>query len=334
MEIRVDKLETGYYMFQCKPSYKIVETRCHIKYVVVTSAAWNFGVEVAEVLKKPEPRPRVVLTDDELALKRLLTVFCMEELMKGIMEKLRALYGSTTSEILEGHTESPTMSKEARPTSHKELQIADSASPRPTASTSASGPRLSHIAEVLANEEIIQPPRVPTQHEKEQAPTPSMGTDDDDMDAPIGRSLKHKKSVGQGPREAKPRKVNTQVAAETKTDTATPREASQKSFRSQQDVDEIDAFFDSLPEVCPTGVPASSSTIPSKIPQQSTDMVQPSLLIALVSAEEQTLEKEQVMRKDSVATADDVIPSPSAAGVAPPSPSPAAVTTARSLLRR
>ncbi|GAB2284080.1 hypothetical protein Dimus_018556 [Dionaea muscipula] len=120
---------TGYWRLKCKHLLKIVETQSNIKswkvkYVYVTSKEWDFGDEVAEVLKNPEPRPREVLNEVEMSHRntferfwtggpkhwfQVITLRTLEKYqiatiphprMENMMAKLRAMYRSSGSEVL------------------------------------------------------------------------------------------------------------------------------------------------------------------------------------------------------------------------------------------
>ncbi|GAB2290397.1 hypothetical protein Dimus_024675 [Dionaea muscipula] len=120
---------TGYWSFDCRKHMRIVELRSNVKawkvkYVNVTSDEWDFREEISKVLKEPNRKPREVLNEVEISLRstfkwfwtggaplwfQVISLRTLKEngiatlphqRMEQMMARLRAMYGSTGSDIL------------------------------------------------------------------------------------------------------------------------------------------------------------------------------------------------------------------------------------------
>ncbi|GAB2289926.1 hypothetical protein Dimus_024225 [Dionaea muscipula] len=120
----------GYWRFNCREHMQIVELQNNVKawkvkYVFVTLDEWDFGDEIAEVLKEPTSKPRAILNEVEMSIRSTFERFwtsgaslwfqviflrTLEEngiaiiphpRMDQMLARLRAMYGSTGSDILE-----------------------------------------------------------------------------------------------------------------------------------------------------------------------------------------------------------------------------------------
>ncbi|GAB2296366.1 hypothetical protein Dimus_030487, partial [Dionaea muscipula] len=64
----------GYWRFNFRKYMQIVELRSNVKawkvkYINVTLDEWEFGEEISEVLKEPNPKPRAVLNEVEMSIR-------------------------------------------------------------------------------------------------------------------------------------------------------------------------------------------------------------------------------------------------------------------------
>ncbi|GAB2296371.1 hypothetical protein Dimus_030492 [Dionaea muscipula] len=178
--------------------------------------------------------------------------------MKQMMARLRAMYGTIGSDILE---ETEAHKREASPPLQepKEVPVAEDVLPL----------RSIRLEDVI---KYCEPPQ--QQKQQQQAPIPTVvikeSEEDEDMTIPIRCHLKRRKSVGHDPMGVKRKKLLNLTPQELqsqelpKMKSTSPEVLKSAALSSHHNEEELDAFWNTLPRVEDTTGSTAAGPIPKE----------------------------------------------------------------------